>query len=138
MPSSTATRTAAAKAETKAETNGVAPEGVTYHTLRGKVYRIEELTAKEYEDAQRKAEIPDKENEGASVTDMILLEKLVTLKAVTVVDKVGDPAGEKLDPDAWGKERYPVTSRVGLEVRRAHYMSLTDEEKAKRPADPNV
>ena len=69
---------------------------------------------------------------------MILLEKLVTLKAVTIVEKVGDPAGTKLDPAAWSEERYPVTSRVGLEVRRAHYMSLTDEEKKARNTDPNA
>lgn len=141
MPSSR-TRTAVEAETTEAEaepevTNGVVPDGVFYHAIRGKVYRIEELTAKEYEDCQRKSEVADKETEGATTTDMLMLEKLVTLKSVTIVEKVGDPPGEKLDADTWAKERYPVTSRVTLEVRRAHYMSLTDEEKASR-TDPNA
>lgn len=102
-------------------------DGVTFLTIRGTTYRIDELGAGEYEDEQRKAEIPNPDGDG-TITDMLLLSKLVTLKAVSIVDKPGDPPGEKLDPTKWAKEKHPVVSRVQLAVRQAHYMALTDEE----------
>lgn len=114
-------------------------DGVKFVTIRGKTYRIDELSQKKYEELQRSAEIPDEKNEGSTTTDMLLLERLTTLAAVTIVDKPGDPPGEKLDAEAWGNEKVSVTSRVGLEVRRAHYMALTDDElagsKQKNPND---
>lgn len=124
MSSSSTKKLAAVPDETEEQ------EGVTYLTIRGKTYRIEELSQKDYEDCLRKAEVPDKENEGNTVTDNILLEKFLTLKSVSVVEKKGDPAGQKLDAEAWANEKMPVTSRIGLEVRRAHYMALTDEQLA--------
>ena len=121
---------------------------VRYLNIRGKVYRIEEIEAGVYEEHQRTAEIKDEKGEG-TLTDMVLLTKLVTLAATTIVAKEGDPAGEKLDPAAWAKEKYPVVSRVQLEVRRAHYMALTEQEieqerkeleaqNRKQKADPNA
>ena len=102
-------------------------DGVTFLTIRGTTYRIDELGAGAYEEEQRKAEIPNPEGEG-TVTDMVLLSKLVTLKAVTIVDKKGDPPGTALDPGAWAKEKHPVVSRVQSSVRQAHFMALTDDE----------
>jgi len=116
-------------------------EGVAFLTIRGKTYRIDELEQKQYEDIQRKSEVPDEKNEGATVTDVLLLEKLLTLAAVTIVEKKGDPPGQKLDPEAWGHEKVPVVTRVLVEVRRAHYMALTDDQlaaiKAQEQKRPN-
>jgi hypothetical protein len=112
-------------------------------TIRGKTYRIDELPAGDYEDEQRKAEIPNPDGEG-TVTDMVLLSKLITLKATTIVEKQGDPPGTPLDPEAWAKEKYPVVSRIQLAARQAHFMALTDEERKgvaeqekKRGSSPN-
>lgn len=119
------------------------PEGVSYLTIRGTTYRIEELDNGTYEDVQRQAEVPAEDGDG-TVTDMLMLNKLVTMLAVTIVEKEGDGPGRPLDPEEWRREKAPVTARVQLAVRQAHFMALTDEEKAtaekknaKKGADPN-
>ena len=129
--------------KTETETVPNQPD-VSFLTIRGKIYRIEELENGKYEDLQRAAEIPNPKDADEKVTDMIVLNRLVTLSSVTIVEKVGDPAGTKLDADAWAKEKIPVVSRVQYEVRRAHYMTLTDEEMAaadeadRKAASPNA
>jgi len=96
------------------------PGTISYH-IRGKLYEINEVEAGDYEDAARLAT-----NEEEGTTDMALLTKFLTLKAVRV-------DGEELNPDAWGKEKFPVVNRVQNDVRRLHYVEMeTDEEKADR------
>ena len=115
--------------------------GVVYLPIRGRIYRIEEVSQKAYERAQRSAEKPADDGDG-TVVDTAIMYRMLTLEAVTVVENKGDPPGEKLDPDAWLEEKAPVVSRVQAEVRRAHLMALTDDELAqtnseKEEQDPN-
>ena len=94
----------------------------TFH-IRGKLYEVEEIEALDYE---KDAKTASDDDEGT--TDMGLLTKLITLRAVKV-------DGKPLDPESWGKEKFPVVNRVQNEVRRLHYIEVeTDEEIAERKA----
>lgn len=98
--------------------------GRTEFHIRGKHYEIEEIEALDYE---KDAKTASDDEEGT--TDMGLLTKLITLRAVTV-------DGKPLEPEAWGKEKFPVVNRVQNEVRRLHYIEVeTDEEIAERKAE---
>jgi hypothetical protein len=93
---------------------------VEFH-IRGRLYVVEEVEASDYE---ADAKLATNEQEGT--TDMALLTKLLTLRAVT-------RDGAKLDAAEWGKEKFPVVNRVQNEVRRLHYVEMeTDEEREER------
>ena len=99
------------------------PGKVSFH-IRGRLYEIEEIEADAYERHAKEAVVD--EDEGT--VDMNLLTKLIALDAVKV-------DGETLNPETWGREKFPVVNRVNNEVRRLHYVEIeTDEEKTVRTA----
>lgn len=96
------------------------PGHVAFH-IRGKLYEVDEVAASDYE---ADAKIATNDDEGT--VDMALLTKLLTLRSVKC-------DGAALNPEAWGKERFPVVNRVQNEVRRLHYVEIeTDEETTER------
>lgn len=101
----------------KVEDSGI----VTFH-IRGREFVVREINASDYEEQLRAAST----GEDGKV-DMLVLEKLLVMKSVTID---GKPVS---DLEAWGKEPYPVASRVVDEVKKLHWLNIeTDEEIEQR------